>query len=147
MNKNIALTTQDLSAILSQLDGYLATLQTEWNTKDSTTTSWFWLNTNKLINGTAFIISSLDKMVLFVEDLIPQGQDKKAAVTMVVSKLFDTIVITAMPFWLRPFSSIIKSVVMDSIVSSAIDFVVKKYNEGVWNKDVNNAEKKGFRKQ
>lgn len=133
MDKKMALSVEDMGAVLSQLDGYLINLQKQWESNNAPTTNWFWLNTGKLISGTQFIISSLDKMVLFVEDLIPNGEDKKAAVMMVVGKLFDTIVIPAMPIWLKPFASVIKSIVMDTVISNAIDFVVKKYNEGVWN--------------
>lgn len=132
---NRKLTADEIQDILQQVDGFLARIREQWDQENDTSASWWRLNRLRLVKGTQFIIDSLDQMIQWVEDLIPSGTDKKAAVTLMAGKLFDYIVGSALPIWLKPFSGIIREIVINVVVSNAIDFIVRKYNDGIWKKD------------
>ena len=83
---------------------------------------------------TRFLMDSLDELIVIVENLVDLGPDKKATVLNAIAKLYDAIVATSLPVWLRPFSPMIKKFVIDVAISSAIDFIVGKYRSGSWNK-------------
>lgn len=139
MNKK-QLTADEIQEVLHQIDGHLENLKYQWDQQNTVKPSWWKMNMLRLINGTDFIIHSLDHMIQWVEDLIPAGKDKKAAVTLVAGKLFDYIVAAAFPIWLKPFALVIRKIVIDIVISNIIDFIVAKYNEGVWKKDVPDAQ-------
>jgi hypothetical protein len=127
------LSTDEIQDVIAKLDMYLSDLKTRWDQENPGNSSWWKVTQTYLLKSTSFIISILDELILFVESLqIPQGSDKKAAVIAMVGKLFDYIVIQAFPIWLRPFSGVIKEVVIGVIVNNLIDFIVAKYNSGYW---------------
>jgi len=41
-----------------------------------------------------------------------------------------------LPLFLKPFSNQIKQIAIYVVLSYMIDFIVKKYNDGLWSKDV-----------
>lgn len=135
------LTASDIDTVIKQLDGYLAALKQNWDgqARGLPTRSWWSINRLRLAGGVQFIIDSLDKLVLFVEDLIPTGSDKKSAVVSILDKLFDYVIAPALPIWLKPFIPVIRGIIIDIVISNMIEFVVGKYNKGIWKKDVNNA--------
>ncbi len=135
------LTPQDIDAVLKQLDAYLANLKQQWDQVPLPAASWWSMNRVRLATGVQFLIECLDKLVLFVEDLIPAGTDKKAAVITLLDKLFNYVVVQAFPIWLRPFAPAIREIIVNIVISKMIDFIVSKYGKGIWKKDVNNAQK------
>lgn len=126
------LTGDDIVNIIQELDRYLTDLKSRWDQQNPGNGSWWRVTKTYLLSATQFIIGVLDELVIFVEGIIPDGQDKKAAVMAIISKLFDYIVIQAFPVWLKPFSPMIKSVI-EIIVGTLIDYIVAKYNAGFWN--------------
>lgn len=128
-----SLESDEVQEVLNSLDAYLTHLRDEWDAEDDTGgRGWVAINRTRLINGTSFIIRSLDRMVQFVEDLIPEGKDKKAAVLLVTTNLFDYIVVQAFPLWMKPFVPTIRRIIVQVVVASMIDFVVGKYRENTW---------------
>jgi hypothetical protein len=138
------LTALDINAILKKLDDYLVSLQKQWDAQPHSPSSWWRLNRVRFSQGVQFLIECLDKLVLFVEDLIPAGTDKKAAVISLLDKLFDYVVTPCLPIWLKPFAPIIKDIVINFVISSIIDLIVSKYNKGIWKKDVTYAKTKTY---
>jgi len=134
------LTTDEIQEIIYKLDQYLADLKTRWDQENPGTGSWWKITKTYLVSSTMFIINILDELIVFVEGIIPAGDDKKAAVLAIISKLFDYIVVQAFPFWLKPFSPVIKDVIVNVIVGKLIDYIVNKYNAGFWNMEVVNGE-------
>ena len=130
MNKK-QLSQVEIQGIVSQLESYLSDLKSRWDT-EKPKTSWFSISKGYLFSGTKFILSCLDELILFVEDLIPAGTDKKQAVMVMVNRLFDYIVVQAFPFWLKPFVVPIKEIVVNILVDNLIDYIVNKYNSGYW---------------
>lgn len=126
------LTAFEVQDVLNKLETYLSDLKIRWNQENPGSNSWFTIPRSYILKATTFIVGILDELITFVEPIIPEGGDKKAAVLAVVGKLFDYIVIQAFPFWLKPFAETIKAIVVNIIISHLIDFIVAKYNSGYW---------------
>lgn len=75
---------------------------------------------------------AVDQLINYVEDLIEKGGDKKAAVLKGSALLFDKMIYPFLPIWIKPFNSLIKSIIIDAIISSFVDFLVSKYNQTIW---------------
>lgn len=138
------LTASEVDAVLKKLDAHLISLRQQWDAQAHSTIRWWSLNRVRFKEGTQFLIDCLDKLVLFVEDLIPAGTDKKAAVILLLDKLFDYVVAPCLPIWMRPFAPFIKDIMINFMISSMIDFIVSKYNKGIWKKDVTYAKTKTY---
>jgi hypothetical protein len=131
------LTTDEIQTILQKLETRVESLRQKWDAENPPGSVWWSIHRTRLMKATSFLIGSLDGLIQFVEDLIPDGLDKKETVMAVTGKLFDYIVATAFPIWLKPFSGVIKKVIINIIISNAIDFIVGKYNEGAWKMEKN----------
>lgn len=133
---NNSLTADQVQAILSQLDEYLEALKAQWDAEaGQEPRGWFFVNKLRLLGGIRFVTDSLDRMIQWVEDLIPSGTDKKAAVLLMAGRLFDYVVAAAVPVWLTFLVPVARKLVVDFFLSNMIDFIVGKYNAGVWKKD------------
>lgn len=132
------LTTDEIQEVIAKLDQYLADLKARWDQENPGNRSWWKITKTYLVTSTMFIINILDELIIFVEGIIPAGDDKKAAVTAVVEKLFDYIVVQAFPIWLKPFAPVIKDIIVNIIIGKLIDYIVGKYNAGFWNMEVDN---------
>lgn len=126
------LTSLEVQDVLQKLEAYLGDLKSRWDQENPGNQSYFKLSNYYLISSTKFLVECLDELIIFVEDVIPNGSDKKQAVLTIASRMFDYIVVQAFPFWLKPFTSIIKEVIVNVIVSNLIDYIVNKYNSGYW---------------
>lgn len=126
------LTTSEVQDVLQKLDLYLSDLKSRWDQQNPGNRSWFTVPRNYILKGTIFIVNVLDELITFVEPIIPNGGDKKAAVLAICDKLFDYIITQSFPFWLKPFSGAIKKIVVEILLSYLIDFIVDKYNSGYW---------------
>ena len=126
------LTASEVQDVLHRLDLYLSDLKSRWDQENPGNRSWFTIPRSYILKSTAFIVNILDELITFVEPIIPNGSDKKAAVVAISAKLFDYIAVQSFPFWLKPFSKTIKEVVVGILFSHLIDFIVDKYNSGYW---------------
>lgn len=129
------LTLPQTKAVVQQLESYLADSKNRW-LQEAPKKRWFSLSHDNLVHDTKFLILVTDELILFVENIIPNGPDKKLAVLYVASKLFDYIVATSFPIWLLPFAWIIKDIIVSIIINQMIDFMVDKYNAGYWEKQI-----------
>ena len=94
----------------------------------------FWKNPQLMHKAVKFLIDSLDVIIKYIDDLLTSGPDKKATVIAAAAALYDLIVVDLLPIWLKPFASGVKTFIIYTIVSLAIDFIVKHYRDGSWNK-------------
>jgi hypothetical protein len=86
-------------------------------------------NLHKVTN---FLLMVLDDFVVTVSTVIISGPDKKATVLNAVDRLYEYTVKEAMPIWMRPLAAPIKHYIVYVLVSSAIDWMVVKYQSGSW---------------
>lgn len=136
------LTADEIQEVIHKLDRYLADLKARWDQENPGNHSWWKITQTYLVTSTMFIINILDELIVFVEGIIPAGDDKKAAVMAIVGKLFDYIVVQAFPVWLRPFAPTIKDIIVNIIVGNLINYIVNKYKAGFWNMEVDNGTEK-----
>ncbi len=89
--------------------------------------------TLNLSSAIQFFLVTLDEAINYAETKVDEtGPSKKSFVLQALSSLYDTIIGANLPYWAYPFSSTIKSIVIDTLLSKAIDFFVEKYNAGQW---------------
>ena len=103
-----------IKKILDNAKQYLVDLKVKWDNEiDFCKKNWFFINHDKLVVGTKFIISSLDELIHYVENTMPsyEGKDKKAVVIMIIDELFDYIISPTLPLWLNPFVPKFKKIV------------------------------------
>lgn len=93
---------------------------------------WFTKVKGAWFKAVGFLMNVTDYLILFVDDLIPEGADKKATVMTAVGLIYDKIVPPLLPMFIKPFNSQIKAFVLNVLVSMTIDFIVTKYREGTW---------------
>lgn len=120
--------------IQTKLEQFLEDLKLRWDSANIFGKNWIFLNYKQIANSIAFMLDCLDELIQFVENLFPEGSLKKAAVISVLSKLYDYTIGRCLPIWAQPFSMAIKQIVLIAF-SLLIDFIVRKYNSGIWRKD------------
>lgn len=81
---------------------------------------------------TNFLLLAMDDFIVILGEKMIPGADKKATVLDAVDKLYEYVIKEAMPIWMKPFAKPIKHFIIYILVSSAIDWVVMKYNQGSW---------------
>jgi len=118
----------------SGIENYIETMAVKWD--ESKTASKWWQVWKKVsfVAITNFLLSRMDDLVSYVDSLVASGIDKKATVLDALTRIYDKIIYQAMPIWLKPFSPLIRTIVIGQIIPAAIDFFVTKYREGSWNK-------------
>jgi len=102
-----------------------------WNTLKSAKTGWFGSSVD-LVAASKFFILSLDEAIKFAQDNMDVGAEKKAFVMLMLSKLYDTLITPYLPIWLYPWQSSIKNLIINTLVSNLIEYVVGKYREHLW---------------
>jgi hypothetical protein len=125
------LSTVEAQRIIEDLESYLSDIKNKWD-QQAFKKTWFGINVQNFLCVMRFLLNSVDELVLFVEPIIPDGKDKKAAVMVIIGRIFDYIVIQSFPLWLRPFSPIIRKIVIDIMISDLVEFMVNKYKSGFW---------------
>jgi len=120
------------------IDARILELANEWDAKQAEKEKprwWeFWKRRTTLTEVTSFLLDSIDDFINMVQGLIDEGADKKATVLKYIDKLYEYVVREAMPIWLKPIAGHVKKYILYSIISPAIDWIVKKYRDGKWGK-------------
>jgi len=123
---------------LDVIENKLAALASQWDEERAAeeTASWWevwkWGRKVSLFKVTKFLIVSLDELIHAVDDIIEKGPDKKATVLNAIDKLYEYVIKEAMPIYLKPFAGKVKDYIVNTLVSTAIDWIVSKYRDGAW---------------
>ena len=123
---------------VDKIDTYVQIKIDEWKeAKQENAIRWwqFWKDGTMLHAGVHFITDALDVLIAHAEEAVPRGPDKKATVLAAASILYDYVIREAIPIWMRPFAGKIKQIVIYTIMSSTIDWIVSKYRDGAWNQN------------
>lgn len=126
---------------LPEVEEYLVTLANKW--EDEVVSSidkkwydhfmfWKWGRSISLHATTKFLIGALDELINIVDDKIDLGPDKKATVLNAIGRLYDYVIREAIPIWLRPFAGRVKDYIINTLISTAIDWIVEHYRNGSW---------------
>ena len=129
---------------IKEIENLVNALAVTWDEKKESTEkkSWwmFWKSSKLgLVAVTNFLLVALDNLVNHIDDKLENGPDKKATVLASIDRLYDYVIKEAMPLWLKPLSPSIKNLIINVVLSSAIDFVVDKYRNGNWRSDLDEA--------
>jgi len=120
---------------------YIDHLINEWEISKEPNVPWYkiWYKIS-LNRVTTFLLSALDDLVAYVDDVVDNGANKKATVLLAIEKLYDYVIREAMPLWMKPFAAPIKNYIINTLISHAIDWMVDKYRNGSWrmNKGIDN---------
>jgi len=84
-----------------------------------------------LAQANVVFLHAIDYLIQKIEPIVIPGEDKKATVMDALSKIYDATIGSVMPFWMLPFNSIIKSLLLQ-MASALIDYIVAKYQAGSW---------------
>ena len=99
-------------------------LQKKWDSTEKPITKWWSASTAKIQVATSFLLHAVGVLIRIVDVLPIDGKDKKASVLAVIDKLYDLVIVGALPLWAKPFSSYVKQYIVYSVISSAIDYLV-----------------------
>lgn len=132
------LTTDQIQEVLKKVASYLEDAKLQWDNQNPDKKGWFTFNKGNIIKATIFLLGVTDDLIQFVETFIPDGADKKAAVLLVITRLFDYIATKSFPAFISPFVPMIREIVISIIISNLIEFIVSKYKAGYWKMETTN---------
>ena len=118
----------------SGIENYVLSMATKWDENKKQSKWWQVWKKISFIPITNFLLARMDDLVSYVDGLVASGIDKKATLLAALTRIYDKIIYEAMPVWMKPFSPLIRAIVIGQIIPAAIDFFVSKYREGSWNK-------------
>ena len=114
------------------IENYIQFLMAEWEESKEDTPWWKFWQRLSMVRVTDFLLNSLDDLIAYVDQILDLGPDKKATVMEAISKVYDFVVREGLPIWLSPFATKIKALIMEEVISPAIDWIVAKYRSGNW---------------
>lgn len=107
-------------------------------------TSWFKLSVKYLILASGFLVNVTDVLVNHMQTFDMPGVEKKTQVLSMLSEIFDFVSASAIPAVYKPFTSLLKTFVINCLLSAIIDFIVKKYKNGSWSSKNEETKKELF---
>lgn len=116
------------------LDRHITLLKEQWDVENPSIPWWkFWKRRASIMKVVSFLIDTLDGLIVYVDEFMDlEGKDKKATVLRAIEILYDYIVKEVIPIWLRPMSGAVKELIINVVISYAIDWIVDKYRSGLW---------------
>jgi hypothetical protein len=114
----------------SGIETFIKAMAAKWDASRPTARWWQVWKRIPLTAATNFLLDALDQLIAYVDQKISDNVDKKATVMDAISRLYDLIIGSTLPIWLKPFGPAMKNIVMTDIISPAIDWIVSKYRDG-----------------
>lgn len=115
---------------ISNIEGMVAELMAQWDAQ--LYRKGFLRGRANMSKVTNFLLYALDGLMSAANEALIPGPDKKATVLDAIDRLYEYTVREAMPFWMRPLASPVKSYIVHVLISNAIDWIVLKYKDGSW---------------
>jgi len=113
---------QEIPEIKNHANELIKTWENSEESKQKNKLSKFQIATN-------FVINSLDDFIQIIDDIIPDGANKKATVLAATSFLYDKIIYPSLPIWAKPFAIGLKFIIVKVLFGILIDFIVEKYRK------------------
>lgn len=137
MEKEIKDVSNPVGAVIQDegIENFIVVMSANWDEQKEASPWWKIWKKISFSKITGFLLKALDDLIAYVDEFVDvSGPDKKATVLNAIGRLYDYIVIEAMPVWMKPFSKSIKNYIINDLVSTAIDWIVDKYRHGDWRK-------------
>lgn len=115
--------------MLSEVKVLVEDLKKRWLEVQKVKTGWLSNSTTTFKLAIPFLIKAIDELMVLVSKFSLPGVDKKVLVLQAISELYDSIVTPILPFWVKPFSSTIKDIVVNVGVAAFVDFLVTRLRE------------------
>lgn len=110
---------------------FVESMKVVWDTTKKKTRWWKFWEKVKLTTVTNFLLNCLDDLIAYVDQMENVcGADKKATVLFAIGKIYDYVIKEAMPIAMWPFANVIRSYIIDTLISNSIDWIVAKYRDG-----------------
>jgi len=132
------LTTDEVQEALKKLNIFLDDAKKQWDAQNPNPKSWFGINRGVLLKATTFLTCITDELIQYVETIIDKGPDKRAAVILTMGQLFDYVMQSFAPLWLKPMLPAMKQIVVTIVIGNLIEFIVAKYRAGYWKMEQKN---------
>lgn len=116
------------------ISNYVSIMSAEWDKANEVIPWWKIWKKKGFTRVTKFLLGAIDELIMYVDQLNLSGPDKKATVLAAIAILYDYVIREAIPLWARPFAGKIKEYIIYTVISTSIDWIVKKYRDGVWTK-------------
>lgn len=100
-------------------------LKLQWNLKQNVK-GGFIVSGSKFASVVQFFYYAIDKLMELANEFDVPGIVKKSAVMDAVNNLYDSWINPLLPLYLKPFSGSIKKLIVDTLISNLIDFLVDK---------------------
>ena len=100
-------------------------IKSRWDAQKAAKGSWI-ISNSRFSVVVPFFLKILDELMTFANTQVVAGIVKKTSVMEAISDLYDYIVSPLLPIYLKPFSSKIKELIVDTMISHLIDFLVAK---------------------
>jgi len=121
---------------MSDYEGFAKNIVENWKNENEKSFSF---NSEDLAKLSSDLLSFLDSSIHYAEDNVTtSGKDKKAVVLAIMQIIFVDIVLNNLPIYFKPFSQLIKFIAVNILFSAIIDFIVNKYKDGMWKKEIKN---------
>lgn len=121
--------------IVPEFEKKIIELSNRWDEKIKSSSN-SWIKSNISVAAiTLFLLGALDELILTINNLLENGPDKKATVLSGLERIYDYIIKEGLPIWAKPIAIFIKEYIIYYLASSAIDYFVNKYKNGVWNNE------------
>lgn len=118
----------------SGVETYVSNMAAKWDAQKTASPWWQVWKKVSFVSVTNFLLKALDDLINYVDGLIAENIDKKATVIDAATKLYDKIIYEAMPVWLKPFSPMIRKIIIGQVLPAVVDYIVAGYHSGSWNK-------------
>lgn len=102
------------------------------------------INKKNINDCITFLLDCLDDSIQQAQTLPLQGADKKVLVLSIILEIYNVVISKNLPIYLKPFDLIIKTILIQIVISKLIDFIVDKYNRGAWRKESNYVSEKNL---
>lgn len=106
--------------------------------------SWYKISISYVIQASNFLINVIDILINHMRSLDISGQEKKTNVLLITAEIFDFVASTTIPIIYKPSMLLIKTIMIKCIFPTIIDFIVKKYNNGLWSNKNEETKKELF---
>lgn len=90
----------------------------------------FFSSTLDIKSAISFFIQKIDEAIKFAQANLTVGEEKKAFVMAVISRLYDETVSPFLPTYLYLFSGAIKDIIVNKLISLIVDYIVKILKDG-----------------
>jgi hypothetical protein len=125
-----------MEGTMSDYEGFAKNIVENWKNENEKSFSF---NSEDLAKLSSDLLSFLDSSIHYAEDNVTtSGKDKKAVVLAIMQIIFVDIVLNNLPIYFKPFSQLIKFIAVNILFSAIIDFIVNKYKDGMWKKEIKN---------